>query len=101
MPFDLTPIVVVGFAVATMSLLVKVVGVPDQIRKNSRRKSTEGLSLRYYVMSFSTYLLWAIYGGMKMDIPVFLAQGVLGCTATRIILIQFFLYRKSKTVTNR
>ena len=93
---NLNFIVTIGIIVAIMSLLVKVVGVPDQIKKNHKRKSTEGLSLTYYVMSFSTYFLWAVYGELKEDWPVFFAQGFLGCVATGIILWQFFLYRKKR-----
>jgi len=59
---NISLIVLVGFAVATMSVAIKIVGVPDQIRRNYSRKSTEGLSLLFYMMSFSTYALWAIYG---------------------------------------
>jgi uncharacterized protein with PQ loop repeat len=93
---DITLIALVGLIVAGMSVAVKVIGVPDQIKRNYRRRSTEGLSLLYYIMSFSTYALWTLYGGLKHDWPVFLAQGALGCVTTGVILWQFFLYRKSK-----
>jgi len=91
---DFNLLVVVGFAVATMSVLIKIIGVPDQIKQNSRRKSTEGLSLRFYILSFVTFFLWGIYGALKDDWIVLLAQGALGCLTTGIILFQFFLYRK-------
>jgi len=91
---NISLIVLVGFAVATMSVAIKIVGVPDQIRRNYSRKSTEGLSLLFYMMSFSTYALWAIYGYLKGDWVVFLAQGALGCVTSGIILYQFFLYKR-------
>ncbi len=94
--FDWNLITIVGIAVATVSVLVKVLGMPDQIRKNYTRKSTGGLSLLNYSLSFSAYALWTWYGGLKHDWPVMLAQGFLGLVVTGIILWQFFLYRKKK-----
>jgi len=94
--FDWSLVTVVGVAVATVSILVKVIGMPDQIRKNYKRKSTGGLSLLNYSLSFSSYALWTWYGILKYDWPVALAQGFLGCVVTGIILWQFFLYRKGK-----
>ena len=93
---DWSLIAIVGIAVSIVSVLVKVLGMPDQIRKNYTRKSTGGLSLLNYTLSFSAYVLWTWYGVLKHDWPVALAQGFLGCVVTGIILFQFFLYRKQK-----
>ena len=93
---NLSLLVVVGIAVAIMSALSKIIGFPDQIRKIYQRKSTEGLSIIFYTISFTTYLLWAIYGGLRHDWVVMIAHGTLGCITTGIILYQFFLYRKNK-----
>ena len=49
----------------------------------------------FYVMSFTTYALWALYGALKGDWIVLLAQGILGCITSGIVLFQFFLYRKN------
>ncbi|HVV15299.1 MAG TPA: SemiSWEET family transporter [Candidatus Paceibacterota bacterium] len=95
---DWSLIGIVGLAVATMSIAIKIIGVPDQIKRNYRRKSTEGVSLLFYVMSFATYFLWALYGFLKDDWVVFLAQGSLGCVTSGIILWQFFVYRKNKKI---
>ena len=93
---DFTPVIVVGVIVAALSVLSKVLRVPDQIKKNFERKSTEGLSLLMYSITFTTYFFWTIYGALKNDWPVMLAQGALGCIVTGVILWQFFLYRKKK-----
>ncbi|MBI4118379.1 MAG: PQ-loop repeat-containing protein [Parcubacteria group bacterium] len=94
LPIDFSLIVVVGVAVTVMTIVSKVIGLPHQIKKNFDRKSTEGVSLVVYVLSFSTYALWTLYGFLRGDLVVFLAHGALGCLVTGIILYQFFLYRK-------
>lgn len=95
-PTDITLVAVVGVVVAIMSVTSKFIGPPDQIRLNAKRKSTEGVSLALYVMSFSTYALWALYGALRGDWVVFIAHGALGCVMTGIILFQFYQYRNSK-----
>jgi uncharacterized protein with PQ loop repeat len=86
-------IVLVSFLVAVMSILIKVIGVGDQMRKNHERKSTTGLSWLFYLISFLTFFLWGVYGWLKEDWIIFWTQGVLGCIATGVVLFQFFLYR--------
>ncbi len=93
---SVTLLAVVGTLVAIMSAASKFIGPPHQIRLNWKRKSTEGISLPLYVMSFLTYLLWALYGALRGDWVVFIAHGVLGAIVTGIILFQFFIYRKQK-----
>jgi MtN3 and saliva related transmembrane protein len=89
---------IVGVIVAALSAGSKIFGFPDQIRKTAQRKSTEGLSLTLYIISFTTYFFWAIYGALREDWVVFLAHGTLGCITTGIILWQFYMYRKNKDV---
>lgn len=88
---------IVGVIVAVLSAASKVIGQPDQIRKNWQRKSTEGLSLALYTFSFVTYFFWAIYGALREDWVVFLAHGTLGCIVTGIVLWQFFVYRNNRS----
>ncbi len=92
---------IVGVIVAILSVASKVVGQPDQIRKNWQRKSTEGISFIFYFFSFVTYFFWAIYGALREDWVVFLAHGTLGCIMTGIILWQFLIYRKNKVSGER
>lgn len=90
----ITLVAAVGVIVAILSVASKLIGPPDQIRLNWKRKSTEGVSLALYAMSFVTYFFWALYGALRGDWVVFLAHGALGCVMTGIILFQFFVYRK-------
>jgi uncharacterized protein with PQ loop repeat len=99
-PLQIALIPIVGTIVAILSVLSKVVGAPDQIKKNFQRKSTEGLSLVFYFFSFVTYFFWAFYGALREDWVVFLAHGTLGCIMTGIILFQFYKYRKTNLDDN-
>jgi len=57
--------------IATLTLIfgvvVKVIGFPDQIRKNYTRKSTKGLSTTFIALSFTAYALWTIHGIIRDD----------------------------------
>jgi len=87
--------IIVGTLTTILSIVIKVVGFPDQIRKNFQRKSTEGVSTLFYVLSFITYLLWTFYGILRGDWVVFLAQG-LGIVTTGVIVYQILIYKKKK-----
>lgn len=93
----ITLVALVGTIVSFLSIASKLIGPPDQIRLNWKRKSTEGLSLAFYAMSFVTYFFWALYGALRGDWVVFIAHGTLGCVVTGIVLFQFYLYRKKRT----
>lgn len=83
----------IGIATTALSLLVKLVGFPDQIRKNHARKSTEGISGTFFLLSFLSYLLWTTHGILKNDWVVYLGQG-LGVVTTGIILFQIYSYKR-------
>ncbi len=91
----LTVAVIIGILTAALSILVKVVGFPDQIRKNHKRKSTEGLSLWFYLLSFLVYVLWTLHGILQNDLVLVLGQG-LGIITTGVILYQVYIYRNNK-----
>ncbi len=91
--FQIMLLPIVGTIVVILSVLTKVIGMPDQIRLNHKRKSTEGLSLVAYTLSCVTYFFWALYGALRGDWVVFLAHGVLGTLITGFVLFQFYLYR--------
>jgi uncharacterized protein with PQ loop repeat len=78
-----------------IGILVKVIGLPDQIRKNLKRKSTVGLSASFMILSFVAYLLWTIHGILQKDLVLVIGQG-LGIVTTAIILWQIYIYRKNK-----
>lgn len=85
--------VIIGVLTTVLSIAVKIVGFPDQIKKNYKRKSTEGLSVPFYVLSFLVYILWVLHGILQKDWVVALGQG-LGVVTTGMILYQVYIYRK-------
>lgn len=87
--------VIIGVLTTVLSIAVKVVGFPDQIKKNYKRKSTEGLSVSFYILSFLVYILWVLHGILQKDWVVTLGQG-LGVITTGVILYQVYIYRKQK-----
>ena len=87
--------IIVGVLTTILSVVIKVVGFPDQMRKNFKRKSTEGVSTAFYVLSVITYIVWTIYGILRNDIVVVISQA-LGIITTGIIVYQIIIYRKKK-----
>ena len=92
---SLTLVSAVGAATVLVSVIIKIVGLPDQIRKNHSRKSTEGQSTLFWILGFLSYCLWTLYGILKGDAVVVLGQG-LGVLTTGVIVWQIFRY-KDKT----
>lgn len=86
---------VIGFLTLAVGILVKVIGFPAQIKKNSERKSTEGLSTTMILLTFAAYVLWTIHGVLKKDNVLIFGQGV-GIITSGIILFQIFKYNRSK-----
>ncbi len=84
----------IGFLTLAIGILVKVIGLPDQIKKNYNRKSTDGLSTPFMVLSLVAYSLWTIHGILQKDMVLVLGQG-LGIITVGIILYQIFIYRKN------
>jgi len=89
-----TVVSIVGVLTVMASVFVKLIGLPDQIRKNHRRKSTRGLSMTFILTSVVAYALWTIYGLLKHDWVVVLGQGA-GVITTGAVLYQIWLYRES------
>ena len=85
----------VGILTVFFGILVKVVGIPDQIRQNFRRKSTEGVSLPNQSVGFLAYFFWTLYGILHHDRVLIYGQA-LGVVTTAIVLYQFAIYRKAK-----
>ena len=87
--------IIVGVLTTILSVVIKVVGFPDQMIKNFKRKSTEGVSTAFYVLSVITYIVWTLYGILRSDFVVVISQA-LGIVTTGIIVYQIFIYRKKK-----
>ncbi|KHO47568.1 MAG: hypothetical protein QT00_C0002G0222 [archaeon GW2011_AR5] len=49
--------VIIASLTFLFTILSKVIGFPDQIRKNFKKKSTEGLSTIFIVISVVSYAL--------------------------------------------
>lgn len=88
-------IIIIGILTTIFSLLTKLIGFPDQIKKNHQRKSTEGISFWFFLLSFISYVLWTTHGVLKNDWVVYLGQG-LGVVTTGIILLQIWIYKNNK-----
>lgn len=94
MSFDNLPFpAIIGFLTAAIAILVKVIGLPDQIRQNLARKSTKGLSSIFITLAFISYGMWTLHGVLQKDNVLIIGQGV-GLLTTGIVLYQIFLYRK-------
>ncbi|HIG96837.1 MAG TPA: PQ-loop repeat-containing protein [Candidatus Aenigmarchaeota archaeon] len=59
--------VVIAFLTVIFGILAKVVGFPDQIRKNYKRKPTEGLSTIFIAIAVVSYILWTLHGLLIND----------------------------------
>jgi uncharacterized protein with PQ loop repeat len=90
----MTPTVslLVGSSVLVISVLTKLLGEPDQIRRNWARRSTDGVSPVLYMLSFSSYCLWILHGLVQGDRFLIGAQSV-GIVTSGIVLIQMWIYR--------
>jgi uncharacterized protein with PQ loop repeat len=91
---------IVAVITTVLSVGVKVVGMPDQIRANRRRKSTDGLSWWFMLCTLVSYAMWVIHGLLAHDMSLVIGQG-LGVVATAIIVGQMVMYRKTMTVPRK
>lgn len=95
LPNNISFAAIVGSLTVIFAILVKIIGLPHQIKQNYRRQSTEGLSLTYFVLSFLSYIFWTLHGILKKDSVVISGQ-FMGVVTTGIILYQIWLYHPSK-----
>jgi MtN3 and saliva related transmembrane protein len=59
-----------------------------QAIKIIKTKNTEGISLSMYLMFTAGVFLWLIYGYMKGDMPVMIANGITLILATIILFLK-------------
>lgn len=86
-------IFVIGILTALFGLLTKIVGFPDQIRQNYKRRSVEGVSSISILLLFLSYTFLTIHGLILSDWAVYSGSS-LGIITTGIILWQMFVYRQ-------
>jgi uncharacterized protein with PQ loop repeat len=86
---------VVTLLTTIFSVGVKVIGMPDQIRSNYKRKSTSGLSVWFMVTTFISYVLWVVHGLEVHDNALVIGQSI-GAVVTVVIVVQMYLYRDAQ-----
>ena len=86
---------IIGFLTVAIAILIKIIGFPDQARKNYLRKSTEGISTIFFVLALISYSLWTLHGMMEKDTVLIIGQGA-GVITTGIIVLQIIKYGKKK-----
>lgn len=79
-------ITVIGMLAATGT----TISFLPQALKIIKTKDTKSISLSMYILFVSGVILWFIYGILRMDIPVMIANGV------TLILACLILYFKIK-----
>lgn len=80
------------------SVFLKCVGMPDQVRKLYKTKSSKGFSLLYYVSLDITYVLWIIHGSYKKDWTV-ISTSIIGVIATTVIIVLVLKFRTNSIET--
>ena len=86
---------VVGVLTLIASYAIKLIGFPEQIQKIRKSKSADGISKALFITSFISFILWTIYGILKNDWVIVLAQG-LGTIVGGILLFYLWKYRKTE-----
>ncbi len=86
---------IIGLLTVVIAILVKIIGFPDQARKNYLRKSTEGISTIFFVLALISYSLWTLHGMLRNDMVLIIGQGA-GVITAGIIVLQIIKYRKKK-----
>lgn len=65
-----------------------------QTYKVIKTKSTKSLSTSSFVMLFCGSIIWVIYGFLRDDIPVILANGIAGCLHGTILFMKLTSKKK-------
>ncbi len=88
---------IIGALATAITLAYTCIGLPAQVRKNAQQKSTGGLSLFMYVLSFMTFSIWVIYGLVKAPHDWFIiTSNFPGAVFVASILYQFRAFRGEK-----
>lgn len=88
-----TLIQIISILTLIASYAIKLIGFPAQIQKIRKSKSTDGVSKSLFITSFISFVLWTIYGFLKGDWVIVLAQG-LGAVVGGVLLIYMWKYHK-------
>lgn len=88
---------VLGNIATIASLVFVAMGLPDQIRKIYRAKSTEGVSFKTQITLLVCNISWCAYG-LKISNGYILIPNAAGTICVFIIVCQFWVYRRRKGV---
>jgi len=85
---------ILGWVAMLSSILYLCFGLPLQIIKNYRKKSTQGLSLMLIVFCAITLVMWSLYAWAKTPVDWYiLGANLPGFFFSLVLLFQFWLYR--------
>lgn len=79
-----------------VSLSLKLIGFPSQIKKVSDSKTTEGISVTYFVLGFITYCLWTLHGILTNNMTILIGQGLGVISCGILLLVIYNTHRKEK-----
>ncbi len=86
---------IIGAVATTLAILMSLIGLPTQILINYKRKSTEGLSLIFYLIFLVNVCCWLLYGLTMEKIDFFLvAANLPAAFLIAMLIIQFVVYRR-------
>ena len=85
---------ILGWFALIVSVIYTSFGLPVQIIKNIKNKSTEGLSFLMFLMMFITYSSWVLYAFAHTPPDWFIiVPNSIGMLGALIIMLQFYLYK--------
>lgn len=85
-----------GTLATIASLSIVVIALPQQIYKNYKRKTCEGLAPSLFYLAACAYILWSLYAWTKPDIFLIISQTP-GMILSLILVFQLFYYGTDKT----
>jgi uncharacterized protein with PQ loop repeat len=87
---------ILGWLAMVSSILYLCFGLPMQIIKNYKKKSTQGLSLMLIVFCAITLVMWSLYAWHSNPIDWYiLGANLPGFFFSLVLLFQFWLYRST------
>lgn len=87
----------IGLLASIAALSTSFWGLPAQIVKNFKNKSSEGLSPSLIISSTISYGLWSAYGWTKEPMDWFIiASQTPGSVLFLVLLFQLYFYRDRK-----
>ncbi len=84
---------IIGIITVSLSLVVTGIGLTAQVRKNSKRKSMEGLSFFYFLILAISYTFWVVYGIVLKDLVLIIPMSI-GSIMSWVVVVQFYFYKQ-------